>query len=80
MERDRDASRADLADDEVLEDDEEITESPRDADEADALDQHRAARPDGDRDEPASIPPDVPEADALEQSRDVPEDDELRDE
>jgi len=50
----------------------------RDAGEADVLDQHRAARPGEESDEPSSIPADVPEADALEQARAVPDDEDLR--
>jgi hypothetical protein len=81
MERDRDAARADLAEqDEAVEGSEaELTEVGRDAGEADVLDQHRAARPGDESDEPESIPADVPEADALEQARAVPDDEELRD-
>jgi hypothetical protein len=78
MERERDASQADLAEqDEPSED--ELTEVSRDAGEADVLDQHRAARPGDEPDAPTSIPADVPEADALEQARSVPADEDERD-
>ena len=81
MERDRDASRADLAeqDEPVDGSDAEATEVGRDAGEADVLEQRRNAGAGERGDEPSSIPADVPEADALEQSRSVPDDDEPRD-
>jgi hypothetical protein len=47
--------------------------------EADSLDQHRAARPSA-RDAIRDLPPEVPEADALDQAREVPLDDDDRDE
>ena len=78
MERERDASQADLAEQNEPSE-EELTEVSRDAGEADVLDQHRSARPGDESDTPKSIPADVPEADALEQARGVPADEDERD-
>jgi hypothetical protein len=54
-------------------------ERERDASSADLSEQDTPIEDDEPSEEPSSIPADVPEADALEQSRDVPGDDEVRD-